>query len=188
MIKNTHFKKYLLIISAILLTNYCFSQKENFIKLHLSNDFIKNKSFIKGFGISFERQMSKTTGIETGLLYRTYKVGGSIRSGDLFYDYTVNENHFSIPVLFKYYSTIIDFSVGPTLDYYGVWSINKNSSNLKVISDQEKKDFGLGVLARASKTIRIDEKLYLEPEIHFNPLLTIKRNFVGFGLSMKYKL
>ena len=186
--KHIGLKKYILIISALLISNSSISQKASFIKLNLTNEFIKNKSFIKGFGISGENHITEHSGIESGIWYRTYKVNGSIRSGDLFYDYTLTEEHFSIPVLYKYYSSIIDFSVGPTVDLYGDWTINKNSSNLKVISDQEKKNFGIGFLGKASKSVNISDKFYLEPEIHFNSMLLIKRNFFGFGLSMKYKL
>jgi hypothetical protein len=186
--KKMELKKYILIISTVLISNLSFSQKANFIKFNLTNEFIKNKSFIKGFGMSFERQITVHSGIESGIWYRPYKVHGSIRSGDLFYDYTVNEKHFSVPVLYKYYSSIIDFSVGPTVDFYGVWTINKNSSDLKVISDEEKKNVGVGFLAKISKTVNVSDKFYLEPEIHFNSMLLIKRNFVGFCFSLKYKL
>jgi hypothetical protein len=186
--KKIDFKKCILIISTVLITNFAFSQKTTFLKFNLTSDFIKDKSFIEGFGLSIERRITEHSGLESGVSYRTYKVRGSIRSGDLFYNYTLNEKHLSVPVLYRYYSSIIDLSVGPTLDYYGVWSVNKNSSDIKVISDEEKKEFGIGFLAKASKRINVDDKFYLEPDIHFNPLLLIKRNFVGFGLSMKYKL
>lgn len=188
MYKNIELKKYILIISALFISNFSFSQKASFIKLNLTNEFIENKSFISGFRISTERQITEHSGIETGIWYRHYKVHGSIRSDDLFYNYTLKEDHFSLPVLYKYYSSIIDLSVGPTIDLYGVWSIDKNSSDLKVISEEEeKKSLGIGFLAKASKSIHVSDKFYLEPEIHYNPMLLIKRTFLGFGLSVKYK-
>ena len=188
MYKNVKLKKYILIIFALLISNFSFSQKASFIKLNLTNEFIKDKSFITGFGISTERQITNHSGIETGIWYRPYKVHGSIRSDDLFYDYTLKEDHFSLPVLYKYYSSIIDISVGPTIDLYGNWTINKYSSDLKIFSDEEgKKNLGIGFLAKASKSINVSDKFYLEPEIHYNTMLLIKRNFLGFGLSVKYK-
>lgn len=186
--KTICLKKYILLILTVLIANVTFSQKPNFIKFNLTNEFVKNKPFILGFGASIERHVTEHSGLETGVLYRAYKIAGSIRGGDLFYDYTVNEKHLSIPVLYKYYSSMIDFSIGPTVDFYGGWSVNKNSSNIKVVYNEGKKDFGIGVLARASKTIHVDDRFYLEPEIHYNPLLLIKRNFVGFGLWFKCKL
>jgi hypothetical protein len=188
MFKNVRLKKCLLIILTVLISNLSFSQKTSFIKFNLTNEFIKNRSFIPGFGLSAEKRINKHSGAEIGIWYRTYSVKGSLRGGDLFYDYKLNENHFSVPILYKYYSSMIDFSFGPTIDYYGNWTINKNSSGLKVISDTEKKDFGIGFLMKASKDLSLSDRFYLEPEIHFNLMLTIKRNFLGLGLSMKYKL
>ena len=188
MFKKIPLKKFILIVSTVLISNISFSQKASFFKLNLTNEFINGKNFIPGFGLSMEKHITGHSGAEIGLWYRTYKVNGSIRGGDLFYDYSLNENHFSIPVLYKYYSSIIDVSVGPTIDYYGKWTISKNSSDLKVISDEEKKEFGMGFLVKASKAFDVSDRFYLEPEIHFNPMLTIKRNYVGLGLSGKYKL
>ena len=182
MFKNVRLKKCLLIILTVLISNLSFSQKTSFIKFNLTNEFIKNRSFIPGFGLSAEKRINKHSGAEIGIWYRTYSVKGSLRGGDLFYDYRLNENHFSVPILYKYYSSMIDFSFGPTIDYYGNWTINKNSSGT------EKKDFGIGFLMKASKDLSLSDRFYLEPEIHFNLMLTIKRNFLGLGLSMKYKL
>ena len=187
MFKSIRLSKLSLILSAVFIANVSFSQKESFIKINITNEFIKGKSFIKGFGLSFEKHITKHSGVEGGIWYRTYNVHGSVRSGDLFYNYTLHENHFSIPVLYKYSSSIIDFSVGPTIDFYGDWSVNK-FSDLKVISDKEKKNFGVGFLAKASKSLIVSNKLYVEPEIHFNPMLLIKRNYIGVGLSLKYGL
>ncbi len=186
--KNATFKKCLLFIFTALISNISFSQKTNFIKLNLTNEFIRYKLFIPGVGMSFEKQITAHSGIETGFWYRPYRVHSSILAGDLFYNYTLKENHFSIPVLYKYYSPIVDIAVGPTIDFYGVWTIDKYSRDLKVISNEERKTAGIGFLIKASKTYQISNKFYLEPEIHANPLLSVKRNFIGGGMSVKYKL
>ncbi len=186
--KNTTLKKCLLFIFTALISNISFSQKANFIKINLADEFIRYKLFIPGVGMSFEKQITAHSGIEAGIWYRPYRVHGSILAGDLFYKYTLKENHFSVPVLYKYYSPIIDVTAGPTIDFFGVWTIDKYSPDLKVISDEERKTVGIGVLIKASKTYPISNKFYLEPEIHANSLLSIKRNFIGIGIAVKYKL
>jgi hypothetical protein len=48
--------------------------------------------------------------------------------------------------------------------------------------------FNVGVLAKVSKSFKLTKEFYLEPEVRLNPLLTIERTYVGFGLAGKYKL
>jgi hypothetical protein len=99
----------------------------------------------------------------------------------------VKGNHLSFPVLYKYYSQVIDFSIGPTIDIYNNRTVHK-MDDLKLISGNGKRKSGIGILARAGKEFKLDNTLSLEPEVHFNPMLSIKRNYVGAGISLKCKL
>lgn len=149
-------------------------------------------SFRPGTGASFERQITKHSGIETGLYYRHY-----VQSGDIIYTdatssqifpFVVSERYLSIPALYKFYSRIVNIAAGPSFDFYMGWKQRNRSSGLKIENYDIDPNFHIGFLAKISKRISLSDRAVLEPELRINPMLTSGRSYAGFGIAGKYRL
>lgn len=141
-----------------------------------------------GFGGSYEMKLKKHGGFETGIFYRTYKADLVVLFDPAFYATTIAERHLSIPILYKFYSRVVNFSVGPSFDFYVGFADKGKNSLFKVTSYSINPSFNVGILGKLSKNIKLTEKFDLEPELRINPILTTNRAYGGAGVSLKYKL
>ena len=172
----------------VLYISITFSQKKNIVGITLTGEITSASDFVAGIGATFERQLKKHSGFETGIYYRTFKTNGTLQVGGNFYNFIIAERHLSIPFLYKFYSSIINLSVGPTFDFYIGWTQKNKSSLVMVNSYNIDPNFGLGLIGKVSKRIEISKKFILEPEIRFNPILSRNRAYLGIGMGAKYKL
>ena len=145
-----------------------------------------------GIGAKIERKLTRRSGIESGLYYRTYgqDVYITITGPDAteFFPVKVSERILSIPVLYKYYSRIVNISLGPTFDFFLGWK-QRNMSNVLVVNDYSiDPNFSVGLMGKVSKNISLTEKISLEPELRYNYNFTYDRTYVGFGVAGQYKL
>ncbi len=141
-----------------------------------------------GFGGSYEMKLKKHGGFETGIYYRTYKSDLVVLFDPAFYATTIAERHLSIPILYKFYSKIVNFSVGPSFDFYLGFADKGKNPIFKVTAYSINPSFNVGILGKLSKNIKLSEKFVLEPELRINPILTANRAYGGAGISLKYKL
>ena len=145
--------------------------------------------FLAGGGATFETRFTKHNGFEAGLFYRSYKTNGFL-NGDYptVHFYEIAERYLSIPVLYKFYSSIVNFSAGPTFDIFVGWKQTVGKSVYKVENYSTSPGFGIGGMLKLSKTINLSDRLLLEPEIRYNHIFNTQNNYGGFGLAAKYRL
>lgn len=181
--------KYLLstLFSFFVCIQSSFSQKQMIGGLDLTVEST-GTHWVPGVGATFEYKLTKHSGLETGLFYRIYNVAGYMRSSDFYAEFTIAERHLSIPILYKFYSSIVNFSVGPTIDFYLGWRQKMGKSDIPIETYNIDPTVGLGGMLKLSKSINLSEKLLLEPELRLNPILSNSRAYGGLGIAVKYKL
>lgn len=146
-----------------------------------------------GIGLVVERKLTRKSGIESGIYYRTYHsdwsttVSGGSNPPVTFY-YTIAERFISLPFLYKFYSRLVNISAGLSFDFYMGFR-QKNKQQQFIVNDYSiDPNMAVGVQLKISKPIKIDDKLILEPELRFNPVITYLRAYGGLGITAKYRL
>jgi len=142
-------------------------------------------------GATLERQITRRSGAETGLYYRTQLTNGEITytdaSGSHAYSFSVSERHMVLPVLYKYYSNAINFSAGPVLDFYIGWKQKNDEFPFQIKSYDVNPNIKVGFLTKVSKAILLNEHIVLEPEIRFGAVQTLDEAGLGIGIAGKYR-
>lgn len=104
------------------------------------------------------------------------------------YTLMIVERFISVPVLYKFYSRLVNVSAGMSFDFY-VGFRHKNKSQQITVTDYNiDPNMALGVQLKISKPIRLDDRLILEPELRLNPVITYNRAYGGLGITAKYQL
>lgn len=137
--------------------------------------------FSPNVGLSFEARLTRHSGIETGFYYRNVKYAGGISLADPNTRYDASySRYFSIPVLYKYYSRILNVGAGINYDFRFSQSDNRTS-------DAQNR---FGLMVKVSKNITLSRGLFLEPEFHFNPFVDDgdwNDAWLGFQIGLKYR-
>ena len=169
---------------------HAYSQRQTLLGLNVNGEVYPNK-FRPSVGLTFEKQFTRHSGVETGLFYRTWKSTGIITftdaSGSHTYFFTVSQRHLAVPALYKYYSRLLNFSAGPTLDFYLGWKQKNKGSPVRVESFDVDPKVKVGFLVKASKIIPLSKQFLLEPEIRFGSVQTLEEAGLGIGIAGKYK-
>ena len=149
---------------------------------------MKNKQvkLFSGIGGIFERKIAAHSGFETGIYYRKLKAEYRTIDSDTLFSTKTSAIHLSIPILYKYYSRILILSAGPTFNFFPGKELNNPFLTTKSYNIESK--IYIGLVAKASKSIRLTQRFILEPELRFNAVFTRNLNNVGFGIAAKYKL
>lgn len=186
-------KYYFLILLFALVSFNLMAQKTTLAGINFTTETYGEQLRL-GIGLVIERKLTRRSGIESGIYYRTYHTDWSttLTNGSnppvIFY-YTIAERFVSLPILYKFYSSIVNLSAGLSFDFYmGYRQKNKSGPPLIVTSYNFEPNMAVGVQVKMSKTIRLDEKLILEPELRFNPVITYRRAYGGLGITAKYRL
>jgi YHS domain-containing protein len=145
-------------------------------------------------GLQLVYQKRKHGGLETGLYYRpvrnTYIV--TAYNGSTYYYATaiVAERFLSIPVLYRFQSKLINFTAGTSLDLYLGWKDKSDKNTVTVNSNNRSGTIEAGAVVSINKSIHLNDKLILEPEIRFNPIFTSGDPYAhyAFGFACRYKL
>ena len=164
-------------------SNFAYAQKPMLGGVDFTFETTGSK-FIIGGGATFEINLTKNSGLETGLFYRSYKLNGF--SNRLYYE--ISERHLSIPVLYKLYSSIINISAGPTFDF--LLGLNQKGDFPIALPHTYKSNgsIEIGGMLKLSKRINFSDAFLLEPEIRYNYIFSSSRNYAGVGIAAKYKL
>jgi len=190
--KNS-FYFFLLIIVSVLFSSVLHAQRSTLVGLAFTAETSGNH-FRPGFGATIEHKFTRKSGIESGLYYRnysqnnTYMFANSSGTGLVPYTLMIVEKFISVPVLYKFYSRLVNVSAGMSFDFY-VGFRHKNKSQQLTVNDYSiDPNMAVGVQVKMSKPIRLDEKLILEPELRLNPVITYNRSYAGIGITAKYRL
>lgn len=185
-LKATVFIVFILLLTS--LTTY--AQKQTLVGLNINSNIYPDE-FKPNIGATFERQFTKRSGIETGLYYHTKQQSAVIphtdSTGSYSYSFTVSERHWAVPVLYKYYSRLVNFSVGPSFDLFVGWRQKNNGSPVQIQSYTVNPKIKIGFLTKLSKPIPLNQQFVLEPEIRFGSVQTLDEANVGIGISGKYR-
>lgn len=174
------------LLFAFGLCSNAYTQSQTLVGININGEVYPN-AFRPSAGFIFEKQFKKHNGFETGLFYRTERIGnfiinnasGSYTSSSL----AVSQRYLNVPVLYKYYSSIINFSAGPALDFYVGWKQKKGESTNRITAYDVDPEVKLGFLIKASKVIPLRKQLILEPELRYGSV-----QHVGIGIAGKYRL
>lgn len=142
-------------------------------------------------GLAFEKQLTKRTGVETGIYYQTSKSEGIITyidaAGSYTYSLIVSEGQLAVPFLYKYYSGILNFSAGPALDFYLGWKQKDDGSPVRIENFDVNPEVKVGFLTKVSKVISLNKQFILEPELRFGSVQILDEAGLGIGISGKYR-
>ena len=167
---NILIRKIFILLFAIGFSINAYSQQQSLIGLNVNGDVYPSR-FRPSVGLTFEKQFLKHSGFETGLFYRTSKLNGVITyidaSGFYSYSFAISERYLTVPILYKYYSKFLNFSVGPTVDFYLGWKQKNNGSSAQISNLEVDPKVNVGFLIKAGKMIPLSKQFLLEPELRF---------------------
>ncbi len=133
-------------------------------------------------GLSFEARITRHSGIETGFYYRSLSSEAGVSLDGMSVPYPEgHRRYFAVPLLYKYYSRIVNVGVGVNCDF------------LFEKSHADWIEYGrhrIGILMKVSKDITLCKGLFVEPEFHFNPFWEngeLNHSWIGLQLGIKYR-
>lgn len=178
------------IACTLLLAFICsslFAQKNLKVGLNFTAE-VANGQTNAGIGALIDYRITKHSGMESGIYYRTFPEHYYFYTPQDFYSFTIAERHLSIPVLYKFSSRIVNASFGPTFDFFLGWKQKMGKSYVDVNEYNISPSFNIGAMLKISKDIRLTDKFSLEPEIRLNPIFSAGRGYAGIGIPVKYSL
>ncbi|SDD33488.1 hypothetical protein [Niabella drilacis] len=137
--------------------------------------------------ISYEHRISFYSGIETGVSYASLVAAATTGGTDLKPKKTYY-HLFTLPLLYRLHTKIIDVAAGPSLN---IQTSLPPGSKTAALSQGMKKDPGqpaLGYLLKASKPVRLNKRLTLDPQagIYGNQYLKQPQWTTGIGLKYRF--
>jgi hypothetical protein len=176
-----------LLFSVILLTALTASgQTTNLLGLNVNSEVYPG-AFRPSVGVTFESQLGKHSGFETGLYYRTDVTRGFTNytdsTGTRLYRFTIAHRYMNLPILYKFYSRFLHFSAGPALDLFTGWQQKKDDLPANITGFDVSPKLDIGFLVKAGKAILLNNRIILEPEIRY----AYPRDFGGLGVGVAIK-
>lgn len=178
---------------SLLAYSTAYAQKQILVGLNVNSNIYPDQIGLNGLnaGATFETQVGKHSGGETGVFYRTDRIthilNYSDASGYHSYSSSIANRYLTVPVLYKYYSNRFNFSAGPAFDFYVGWKQKQNEFPYPIQSYTVNPKFKIGFLTKVSKIIPIAEKFIIEPEIRFGSVQTFDEANIGIGIAGKYR-
>jgi len=185
MIRKILFVLFLLPILTIA------AQKQQYIGIGINCEKQSVYNMRIGYGFSYENQLCKHHGFELGLNYRSkveyiYFDFPPVGPVDQYVD--IRQDYLSIPVLYKFYSNIVNISTGVTLDYFVGWKNLTKQSDFELTSYSIEPKYYVGWVFKVGKSMKLSPKFILEPEIQINPIFDYGYIYYGASVKLKYKL
>ncbi|MGJ7032190.1 hypothetical protein [Niabella hirudinis] len=136
--------------------------------------------------LSYEWKFTPHSSIETGLKYTNYPGGQYYDPASEHWRTTNGRYHyFTLPVLYKYSSPIVNIAAGPTISLM-TGTFPPEGWGQKAFGKGLRKP-ALGYQFKLSKTIRLTERLVLEPEVSVFGSEYFKRPQAEAGVGFKYR-
>ncbi len=157
----------------------------------LINEHFQSNGWGIGPGGHLVYKVSKHSGIESGLFYQSKPVRFYIYfsngvSTDIYYG-KVADRRLLLPVLYRFSSKLLNFSVGPELGYFIGWKTKSASPGL-TISSYDTNNLQFSFSAGISKSFNLSKSLILEPEVRYNLHLTEEDFGPSFSISLRKKI
>jgi len=205
------FLPVMMLVLLISISVKCFSQPVNFTPPDYKNSFgvrvtqfrigatqtqpLKYYDALLGFGVSYDRKLTRLIHIESGLYYLRKQLDFDSSPTAVFpYEFY----NLRLPILFKLSTTYLYSTIGFNLDYMFKYSFITDFYNYhKVDNDFDFKPFVLGGSLNAGVQIPVIERFLLNIEAgitqdittFFTPQYHFPIKFSGYGYSagMSYK-
>lgn len=162
-------------------------QKQQYLSANVSGLLSDGSRFSPAFGIAYEEKFATHHGYELGLNYRSKTRDIYVITNNIL-DYTVRESYLSLPISYKFYSNIVNFTTGISFDaFLGGKYLNQHSNVVMSSYDINPKLY-VGWNFKVGKDFDLNDKFRLEPEILFNPIFNYNYSFYGISVKLKYKL
>jgi hypothetical protein len=190
---------FLLSISLAFFSTPVFSQNKNRIGFFIGADKSSTANVKPAFGISFERMVNKHNSAEIGIYYRTaiddnlvirIPAGANSSTSEQFF---ILEKFISIPLMYNYKSNTVNISIGASADIYAGWEEKKHVSNPPAAYAAPLQSYKFdnkvlwGAIAKISKTIKLSDRLVIEPYVYINPVFTSYSLYSGsFSETRQY--
>lgn len=177
----------ILILLVFQFQTTILSQQKTRLGLNLTTNLDQYTNFKPEIGFLLERQVTKHSGFELGVNFRTYQQNFLFIIDNQSTYPVLNERFISIPVSYKFYSNIVNAGVGITYDYYLGWKQLGGDTDLTSYLPGD--DYFLGFIGKISRQISLGDNFILEPEAKINLIIIpSQRNYVGFGIITKFDL
>lgn len=180
-----------LIIVALFISVTTFAQSKQFVGIGINPEIRSNSVPSLGFGLQYENQISKHHGFEINLNYRSYRLDYLYTDpllGAVDLTFKVRENYLSVPVSYKLYTSIVNFSAGLTFDYFVNADNLSETTNIEMSSYKLDPRIFIGCLFKVGKSFQLSNKLAIEPELYYNPVFSYGYSYYGASVKLKYKL
>lgn len=186
------YPRFLLLAVFALLSQLVSAQKVkgSFVGVSALADYEPDKGVKLGFGFLFERRFSKRSGVEAGVFYNADRTSFHYsfplpEGGSDSYFVEVRESYLTFPVLYRYYTTAVTVSVGPSVEAFVAWD-QLSQHDTELVSYKVSPAVRYGPLFKVSKAFPLGEKLRLEPELRFGIMVNgISTAYYGVGVQLK---
>lgn len=173
----------------LLVSMGLMAQKQEFIGIGINSEMKTGETMHTGVAFSYENQLSTHHGFEIGVNQRSADRYLLVPVGDgTFQTSHLLENYLSVPLLYKFYSSVVNISTGFSLDYFVGWKDVTKFGVTEPTSYNIDPKFYVGWVLKVGKTIPLSTKFNLEPEIQFNPIFRYAYSYSGVAVKLKYKL
>ncbi len=173
-------------LSTILLFSYG-QNKSLSVGIKLLNELnVDGGTLYPGGGGQVVYRMTKHSGLESGLYYsnQTMTFYFFISGVSTTYNVEIVERWLMLPLLYRFDSRILNFTVGPQIDYFLGWK-NKNSNPSVLINNYSRTSARLGFSSSLSKTIKLSSKWLLEPESRLLFYPSEEHGTVGVNIALR---
>ena len=192
--KTHHMMKQIFTLMLLLSsTQLLHAQTETRIGANFTADLTYSNDFKPGVGLALEGKITKRSGLETGVYYRNNPMNFTtyvqLPQGGVFaINSSITERFLSVPVLYKFYSKIVNISAGTTFDFLLKAEQTAGLPDVVVTNYKTNNSFDMGVMLKVGKQIKLADSWLLEPELRINPLFSTERVYGGFSLGTRYVL
>ncbi len=185
--KNIKIKFTLITLVFFTITAKNFAQQQTIIGLQLNVESRHSYGIFYDihscFGFTIEKQLTKHSGISSGLFYRHLPNDYTFLYENQEHSATITEHYLYLPIQYKYYSGVINFSAGFGFSQYLRWTCKY--STIEVNDYNSGENFNFSLIGSLSKSYKIGDRSLLEPSFYFDKTFDL---FYGLGISYKYKL
>jgi len=166
------------------------AQRQEFIGIGAVSELYHGGMLYDNISLLYENQLHKHHGFAMELNRRNGNTNMTMTDNSSLHSYTfrIQENYLSLPVMYKFYSKIVDISTGFNVDYYVGWKDLSSSNSVELTSHSITPRLTFGWNFKISKTIPLYNRFYLEPSVFYNPALYAINSYYGVSLKLKYEL
>ncbi|MFV0471393.1 MAG: hypothetical protein ACK5L7_05110 [Paludibacteraceae bacterium] len=159
------------ILSVLFLYSAAMYAQNMYIGINLSAESNISDSNTLCYGVSIEKKLSNHFGFVSGFDWmNNYHTADNTKI-----------NNFSIPVNFKYYSKIVNVTLGPNLVFFTGWKDLAGKSDIINVEDN---NLNINAVFKLSHSILLDSKLELEPQLIGR--YAFQQANIGLGVGIKY--